>query len=381
MDQALQALTHFSKQLAKSEPSTKALRDAVALIYNARKIGFDEGSSAGQILMEIEKKVYQKIISSTRAESSAIDTWHCAASLGSSAPEYVEQLGFHTIEWPFKEMRLSETGGIRFEGEDALLLMAASKQTKKCDAKGCTTVSSNVRTAPGRQSPNGKLAIGSVAAQPDKVSLVLYEKRFINSSNKELVSELPTAPCGVLDPFEVSFDNKDDGDGIVFPTYSHLPSDGFINTCGDTCCHTDSFMRGGLGAMGWLDNESILYAAGGEFFRLAISKKMRTATPIKVSDIPDHLLPYVGVTADRKYRFFFDKQLDSASIWRIDLETKETRLLFNASGKSHIAKWGIGQKMVDDTARQSTWPIPSQNSRRLVVVVAGAIVSLLEIRS
>ena len=368
----LHAVEMLSKRLGKSKVSYKTLRDAYGLantllLRSGRSLVFPPGDA-----------VLDKILSLIAQNRGSLDVWRCNQTFGDSEPNYVETMDARLLDWPKSDGALDMASvTIRWEGEDTLVI-GDGRGANRCTSKGCTETSAFPVTRQSRTSPNGEMIFLSIASRPRGVTLVLKTKRSENFDDSETISGVALQPCWGMDEETLDFDNKDDWEGQVVATYERVSCDGVLNGCDPHCCVGEKIMFGGHGFVGWLDNDTVLYAADAMFYALSIKKRL--SKRLDVSEVPDQMLPYAGVTADRRYRFFIDNRnvMTPVTLWRIDLQDNSSVMIL---GNRHSHKQGADWIALESgvMATPASWVIPSPSGKKVALVVGGKVMRLVEL--
>ncbi len=389
---ALYALANFAASVGngKTAVSFASLKDAAVLSRTTNLAEYDptsmelSGDTKDKTVERFLKNglVFdEKIYSLLNQNISDLDTWHCIGSIKDTPSEedlpYVHHRGFRILPWEAVSQKVDpNSGAVRWDGEDALSLVDKTK-TMRCDQSGCTDAKSAGGAPPSRLSPDGTLRFAGSSSVPTGTLLVVLEKQSEYFDDKEMWDKIASDPCMALD-WDPKFNNKEDDkqNGFLFPFYPKLESDGEINLCGTTCCRTDNALVGGTGFVAWLNGDQLLFAGGMNFTVLTMST--RSKKRISPQEIPDTLLDVVGITQDRNYRFFIDRENQKTTLWRADLKNGTYELLFNPAAPENTPnRWGV--PLESPIGKPASWVIPSPSGRRIAVVIGGEIVSVSEI--
>jgi hypothetical protein len=380
------ALIQFAQQIENKSPHAfEVFGDALSLnaglnksIVNREKDEEPGGKIFSEELQAAQYIIEKRVTSLLRKNTSNLDTWRCLASMGQENTDNIDNVAITSLKFSAISKKVDAIKGrVQWKDDNTLLLMEPDT-IETCTLDKCDQSKEKSSIEPIGLSPEKKrLAVG-VAARKGAVTLFVLTDKSKSFSDMEMLEYAAQDLCVGISEIP-GFDNKDDDTkyGELVPTFSGVTGDGFENKC-DSCCIPDNALHGGHGIVGWINSDSIIYATAGDFHSLSL--KERRSFPLRVEDIPDSLLPFSGVTKDRRYRFFIDKRFGLTTLWRIDLKNREAKMLVNPSQtETDMEKFGIDP--YQSTGKPLTALIPSPNGKRVAVVVGGQVANILELRN
>lgn len=263
----------------------------------------------------------------------------------------------HPARWELPVEQLPPTGWVGWDGSH-LQISTTSGETYVCDDEGWScSLGPPVEPPPIQANPTQTMSL--LYLRGSRFFAFVFAPPALLAGLDRYPRTLPCIWARGADAYGLSLTEREVT--YVRLRNDEIGTDGHGGPQGDCVWTGDTYS--GLGFVGWISDREFVYAATDQFISVSLDGEQSALT---WSDIPDTLIPWAGLTGDRRFRYFVTMDRTGA-LWRVERDSRRVEYLADLGGE-HLHSPG-------------TYVVPTRDGGRIAVVLNHRIHGVFEVRA